>query len=162
MLAPVSRLRLVGMKAFGVLVVATLATLAIAVVGVLAGLLVVGTADGQLVTLSGSTIGWTAALARVGLVVVWTVGQLAAVGAVALAISACHRAPAGGAGRGARRADRVRGARARSRRWSGCSPTCSPPAGGPGRTRCATRCPTDGLVEPAPCGPAATCCWAAG
>ncbi len=33
LISPVSRLRLVGMKAFGVLVVATLATLAIAVVG---------------------------------------------------------------------------------------------------------------------------------
>ncbi len=58
LISPVSRLRLVVMKAFGVLVVATLATLAIAVVGVLAGLVVVGTADGQLVTLSGSTVSW--------------------------------------------------------------------------------------------------------
>jgi ABC-2 type transport system permease protein len=89
----VSRLRLVGMKAFGVMVVATLATLAIAVVGVLAGLIVVGTADGQLVTLSGTTLGWGAALARVALVVVWTIGQLAAVGAVALAISAITEHP---------------------------------------------------------------------
>jgi ABC-2 type transport system permease protein len=88
LISPVSRLRLVGMKAFGVLVVAALATLAIAVVGVLAGLIVVGTADGQLVTLSGSTVGWGAGLARVALVVVWTIVQLAAVGAVALAISA--------------------------------------------------------------------------
>lgn len=93
LLAPVSRLRLVGMKAFGVLVVATLATLAIAVVGVLAGLVVVGTADGQLVTLSGSTLSWGAALGRVALVAAWTVGQLAAVGAVALAISAVTEHP---------------------------------------------------------------------
>ena len=93
LISPVSRLRLVGMKAFGVLVVATLATLAIAVVGVLAGWIVVGTADGQLVTLSGSTVSWGAALARVGLVVVWTIGQLAAVGAVALAISAVTEHP---------------------------------------------------------------------
>jgi ABC-2 type transport system permease protein len=93
LISPVSRLRLVGMKAFGVLVVATLATVAIAVVGVLAGWIVVGTADGQLVTLSGSTVSWGAALARVGLVVVWTIGQLAAVGAVALAISAVTEHP---------------------------------------------------------------------
>jgi ABC-2 type transport system permease protein len=93
LISPVSRLRLVGMKAFGVLVVATLATLAIAVVGVLAGLIVVGSADGQLVTLSGSTVSWPAALARVALVVVWTIGQLAAVGAVALAISAVTEHP---------------------------------------------------------------------
>ena len=57
LLAPVSRLRLVGMKAFGVLVVAAAAVLALAVVGMLAGLLVVGEADGQLVTLSGTTLG---------------------------------------------------------------------------------------------------------
>jgi ABC-2 type transport system permease protein len=93
MISPVSRLRLVVMKAFGVLVVATLATLAIAVVGVLAGLTVVGTPDWQLVTLSGSTVSWGGALARVGLVVVWTVGQLVAVGAVALAISAVTEHP---------------------------------------------------------------------
>lgn len=93
LLAPVSRLALVGMKAFGVLVVATLATLVIAVVGVLAGLVVVGGADGQLVTLSGTAVGAGEALLRVGVVVVWTVGQLAAVGAVALAISSVTEHP---------------------------------------------------------------------
>lgn len=93
LLAPVGRLRLVGMKAFGVLVVATLAVLALAVVGVLAGLLVVGGAEGQLVTLSGTTVGLGEALARVALVVAWTVGQLAAVGAVALAVSAFTEHP---------------------------------------------------------------------
>nr|WP_239028693.1 ABC transporter permease subunit [Pseudonocardia acidicola] len=93
LLAPVGRLRLVGMKAFGVLVVAVLATGVIAVVGVLAGLVVVGGADGQLVTLSGTTVGLGDALGRVALVVVWTVGQLAAVGAIALAVSALTEHP---------------------------------------------------------------------
>jgi ABC-2 type transport system permease protein len=93
LVAPVGRLRLVVMKAYGVLVVATLATLALAVVGVVAGLVVVGGADGQLVTLSGTTVGVGEALARVALVVVWTVGQLAAVGAVALAISSFTEHP---------------------------------------------------------------------
>lgn len=93
MIAPVGRLRLVGMKAFGVLVVATLATAAIAVVGVLAGLLVVGGAEGQLVTLSGTTVGLGDALGRVVLVAAWTVGQLAAVGAIALAISSFTEHP---------------------------------------------------------------------
>ncbi|MEJ3659055.1 ABC transporter permease subunit [Actinomycetes bacterium KLBMP 9759] len=88
LVAPVGRLRLVGMKAFGVLLVATVATAGIAVVGLLAGFAVIGGADGQLITLSGTTLGFGDALARVALVVVWTVGQLAAVGAVALAISA--------------------------------------------------------------------------
>lgn len=93
LLSPVGRLRLVGMKAFGVLVVATLATSVIAVVGVVAGLVVVGGADGQLVTLSGTAVGLGEALGRVALVVAWVVGQLAAVGAVALAISAFTEHP---------------------------------------------------------------------
>jgi ABC-2 type transport system permease protein len=93
LLAPVGRLRLVAMKAVGVLVVAVAAVLTLAVVGVLAGLLVVGDAQGQLVTLSGTTVGIGAALGRVALVAVWTVGQLAAVGAVALAISAFTEHP---------------------------------------------------------------------
>jgi ABC-2 type transport system permease protein len=93
LLAPVSRLRLVVMKASGVLVVAVAAVLTLAVVGVLAGLLVVGGADGQLVTLSGTTLGLGDALGRVALVALWTVGQLAAVGAVALAISAFTEHP---------------------------------------------------------------------
>ncbi|MGH3587809.1 MAG: ABC transporter permease, partial [Pseudonocardia sp.] len=74
LIAPVSRLRLVGMKAFGVLLVATLAVLAITVVGVFAGLLVVGDAGGRMVTLSGTTLGLGEALARVALAAAWTVG----------------------------------------------------------------------------------------
>jgi ABC-2 type transport system permease protein len=93
LIAPVGRMRLVGMKAFGVLVVATLAVLALAVVGVVAGLVVVGGAEGQLVTLSGTTVGIGEALSRVALVVAWTVGQLAAVGAVALAVSSFTEHP---------------------------------------------------------------------
>ncbi len=98
LLSPVGRLRLVGMKAFGVLVVATLATTAIAVVGVLAGLIIVGDAAvsppaPQLVTLSGTTTGLGSAVGRVALVTGWTIGQLAAVGAVALAISAVTEHP---------------------------------------------------------------------
>ena len=92
LLAPVSRLRLVGMKAFGVLVVALLATVVIAVVGALAGVVLVGGADG-LVTLSGTTVGVGGALGRIVLVVAWTVGQLAAIGAVALAVSAWTEHP---------------------------------------------------------------------
>ena len=93
LVAPVGRLRLVAMKAFGVLVVAVLATLVIAVVGVLAGLTVVGLADGSLVTLSGTTVGFGDALARVALAAVWTVGQLVAVGAIALAVSSITEHP---------------------------------------------------------------------
>ena len=93
LLAPVGRVRLVVVKAFGVLVVAVCAVLALAVVGVAAGLLIVGDAQGQLVTLSGTTVGLGEALGRVALVAAWTVGQLAAVGAVALAISAVTEHP---------------------------------------------------------------------
>jgi ABC-2 type transport system permease protein len=93
LISPIGRLRLVGMKAFGVLVVATLAVTALAVVGVLAGLLVVGDAEGQLVTLSGTTVGVGDALGRVALVGIWTIGQLAAVGAVALATSSVTEHP---------------------------------------------------------------------
>jgi ABC-2 type transport system permease protein len=92
LIAPVSRLRLVGMKAFGVLVVAVLATGVIAVVGALAGVLLVGGTDG-LVTLSGTTVGVGGALGRIALAVAWTVGQLAAIGAVALAVSAWTEHP---------------------------------------------------------------------
>jgi ABC-2 type transport system permease protein len=93
LLAPVGRLRLVVMKAFGVLVVATLAVLVIIVVALLAALVVVGSADGQLVTLSGTTVSFGEALGRVAVVGVWAVGQLAAVGAIALAVSALTEHP---------------------------------------------------------------------
>lgn len=93
LLAPVSRLRLVGVKAFGVLVVALAAALVIAVIGVIAGMVVVGDADGQMVTLSGTTLGFGAGIARVALVAIWVVGQLAAVGAVALAVSSLTEHP---------------------------------------------------------------------
>ena len=93
MLAPVGRLRLVAVKAVGVAVVAVVATLLIAVVGVVAGLVVVGGADGTLITLSGTTVSLGEALGRVALVAAWTVGQLLAVGAVALAVSAFTEHP---------------------------------------------------------------------
>jgi ABC-2 type transport system permease protein len=93
LLAPVGRLRLVAVKAVGVLTVAVVAVLVVAVVGVLAGLVVVGGAEGSLVTLSGTTLGVGEALGRVALVAVWTVGQLAAVGAIALAISSVTEHP---------------------------------------------------------------------
>jgi len=93
LLAPIGRLRLVAMKACGVLVVAATAVAALAVVGVLAGLLVVDGPGDQLITLSGTTVGFGDALGRVALVAVWTLGQLAAVGAVALAVSALTEHP---------------------------------------------------------------------
>ena len=92
LLSPVGRLRLAAMKAFGVLVVGAVCVLVIAVVGVLAGWVVVGT-PGSMVTLSGTTLGAGEAVGRVALAALWTVGQLAAVGAVALAISSYTEHP---------------------------------------------------------------------
>lgn len=93
LLAPVGRGRLVAMKAVGVLAVAVLAVLVIAVVGVITGMVVVGGPGGTLITLSGTTLGLGEALGRVALVAGWTVVQLLAVAAVALAISAFTEHP---------------------------------------------------------------------
>lgn len=92
LLAPVSRLRLVGMKSAGVLAVAVVAVLLVAGVGLLTGLVAVGGGDG-LLTLSGTTVGVGSALGRLGVALAWTVLQLAAVGAVALAVSSVTEHP---------------------------------------------------------------------
>jgi len=55
------------------------------------GLVLVG--GGSLVTLSGTVLGLPEALGRVLIVVVWALGQLAAIAAVALAISAFTEHP---------------------------------------------------------------------
>ncbi|HSK58984.1 MAG TPA: ABC transporter permease subunit [Actinomycetospora sp.] len=93
LVAPVGRVRLVVMKAAGVLAVAVLAVLVVAVVGVLTGLVVVGGPGGTMITLSGTTLGFGEALGRVALVAGWTVVQLLAVAAVALAVSAFTEHP---------------------------------------------------------------------
>jgi ABC-2 type transport system permease protein len=93
LLAPVGRGRLVVMKAAGVLTVAVLAVVVIAVVGVVTGLIVVGGPSGTMITLSGTTLGLGEALGRVALVAAWTLGQVLAVAAVALAISAFTEHP---------------------------------------------------------------------
>jgi ABC-2 type transport system permease protein len=89
LLAPVSRLRLVGIKAVGVLAVVLAAVAVISLVGALAGTVIVGNsaAGGGLLTLSGTALGVGDAIGRVALAAAWTVVQLAAVGAVALAVS---------------------------------------------------------------------------
>jgi ABC-2 type transport system permease protein len=91
LLAPVGRVRLVGIKAFGVLVLTVLAVTVVAVSGVLTGLIIVGS-DG-LVTLSGTTLPFGQALGRVALAVGWSSVQMAAVGAIALAISSLTEHP---------------------------------------------------------------------
>lgn len=86
LLSPVSRVRLVSVKAAGVAVVVLLAVAAIAVVGVVTGWIVVG-GDG-LITLSGTVLSPGAALGRVALAAGWVAVQMAAVAALALAVSA--------------------------------------------------------------------------
>jgi ABC-2 type transport system permease protein len=92
LLAPVSRPRLVLLKASGVLAMAVLAVAVVTVLGTVAGTLIIGGGD-HLLTLSGSTVSTGEALRRIALAAAWTVLQLAAVGAVALAVSALTERP---------------------------------------------------------------------
>jgi ABC-2 type transport system permease protein len=89
LLAPVSRTRLVVVKAIGVLAVAVAAVAAVAMLGMVTGLVLIGPSGSThgMLTLSGTEVGPGSALLRVSLAAAWTVGQLAAVGAVALAVS---------------------------------------------------------------------------
>ncbi|MBA8822918.1 ABC-2 type transport system permease protein [Saccharopolyspora lacisalsi] len=91
LLAPVGRVRLVWVKATGVLVMTVLSVAVIAVVGVLTGLVIVGS-DG-LVTLSGTTLPLTGAIGRVALAAGWSMTQMAGIGAIALAVSALTEHP---------------------------------------------------------------------
>ena len=92
LLAPVGRGRLLVVKAVGVLAVAVFAVTAVAVLGIATGFVLVGE-PGGLLTLSGTEVGVGSGLLRVALAALWTVGQLAAVGAVALAISSATDHP---------------------------------------------------------------------
>lgn len=91
LLAPVSRGRLLVVKALGVAVVVVAAVALVCVVGVLTGLVMNGF-DG-LTTLSGTTVGIPETIGRVAVAAGWVTGQLFAVGAVALAISSATEHP---------------------------------------------------------------------
>jgi ABC-2 type transport system permease protein len=91
LIAPISRARLLGVKAFGVGTVVFIATAAVALVGLVTGVILVGT-DG-LITLTGNTLSLGDALARIGLSVVWVTFQVWAVAAIALAVSAFTEHP---------------------------------------------------------------------
>ncbi|MDT8911515.1 ABC transporter permease subunit [Amycolatopsis sp. PS_44_ISF1] len=91
LIAPVSRGRLLTVKAFGVATVSAVAVLAMVVTGVVTGLVINGT--GSLFTLSGTTLSLWEALGRILLVAAWIVLQLWAVGAVALALSSFTEHP---------------------------------------------------------------------
>ena len=91
LVAPVGRVRLLVVKTFGVAVAVLAATLVIAIVGMITGLVVIGS-HGML-TLDGTTLGFGAAAARVALAAGWVAVQVWAVCAVALAVSACTDHP---------------------------------------------------------------------
>lgn len=91
LLAPVSRVRLLGVKAFGVAVLTLLAVTILAVVAVIAGLLILG--GGGMLTMSGTELPFGESLGRVALLVVLVTIQVWAVAAVALAISATTEHP---------------------------------------------------------------------
>jgi ABC-2 type transport system permease protein len=91
MVAPVGRIRLLGIKAFGIAVMSLFAVTLMAVVGAITGVILFGM-DGML-TVSGSTLSTGAALGRIVLTILLVTFQMWAVAAVALAISACTEHP---------------------------------------------------------------------
>ncbi|MFL6124635.1 ABC transporter permease [Actinophytocola sp.] len=91
LLTPVSRVRLLAVKAVGVAVLSFVAVAIIAVVSIIAGVTILG--GGGLLTMSGSTLPVGPSLGRIGLMVVLVTIQVWAVAAVALAISAATEHP---------------------------------------------------------------------
>lgn len=91
LVAPVSRVRLLAVKAFGVAVLTFVAVAIIAVVGVIAGMTILG--GNGLLTMSGTTLPFGTSLARIALLAVLVTIQVWAVAAVALAISASTEHP---------------------------------------------------------------------
>jgi ABC-2 type transport system permease protein len=91
LVAPVSRVRLLVVKSFGVATAVLTACVLIAVVGMVIGYVVLG--SHQLLTLSGTELTFGQALARVAIAVGWVTVQVWAVCAVALAVSACTEHP---------------------------------------------------------------------
>lgn len=91
LLAPVSRGRLLLVKALGVATFTLVAATLIALTGALTALVINGA--GTLYTLSGTTLSLPGAVGRIALAVAWVTLQLWAVGAIALAISAFTEHP---------------------------------------------------------------------
>jgi ABC-2 type transport system permease protein len=91
LLAPVSRARLLAVKAFGVAVLVLLAVTVMSVVGVIAGLTILG-GDGML-TMSGTTLEFWPSLGRIALLTLLVTVHVWAVAAVALAVSAATDHP---------------------------------------------------------------------
>jgi len=91
LLTPVSRGRLLAVKAFGVATVSLVAVTVMAATGMITGLIING--PDSLFTLSGTTLSVWETLGRLVVAIGWVTLQLWAVGAVALAISASTEHP---------------------------------------------------------------------
>ena len=91
LLAPVSRVRLLAVKAFGVAVLTFTAVVILTVVGILAGVTILG-GDG-LLTMSGNVLPIGESLGRIAFMAVLVTIQVWAVAAIALAISAATEHP---------------------------------------------------------------------
>jgi ABC-2 type transport system permease protein len=91
LLAPVSRVRLLAVKAFGVAVLTFTAVAILTVVGIIAGVTILG-GDG-LLTMSGNVLPVGESLGRIAFMAVLVTIQVWAVAAIALAISAATEHP---------------------------------------------------------------------
>lgn len=91
LLAPVSRVRLLAVKAFGVAVVSAGAAVITALVAFVTGLVIAG--PDSLVTVSGTTLPVGEGLWRVVVATGWVIVQMWAIGAIALAVSASTEHP---------------------------------------------------------------------
>lgn len=91
LLAPVSRVRLLAVKAFGVAVVSMAATVMTALIAFVTGLIIAG--PDSLVSISGTTLPVGDALWRVVVATLWVTVQMWAIGAIALAVSASTEHP---------------------------------------------------------------------
>lgn len=91
LLAPVSRIRLLAVKTFGVAVVSAGAALTTALIAFVTGLIIAG--PDKLVSISGSTLSVGDGLWRVLLATGWVIVQMWAIGAIALAVSTATEHP---------------------------------------------------------------------
>jgi ABC-2 type transport system permease protein len=91
LLAPISRVRLLAIKAFGVAIVSLAATVMSALIAYITGLFIAGT--DSLITISGTTLGVGEGLERVLIATLWVVVQMWAIGAIALAVSSATSYP---------------------------------------------------------------------
>nr|WP_042190040.1 ABC transporter permease subunit [Kibdelosporangium sp. MJ126-NF4]CEL19056.1 putative ABC transporter integral membrane protein [Kibdelosporangium sp. MJ126-NF4]CTQ95142.1 putative ABC transporter integral membrane protein [Kibdelosporangium sp. MJ126-NF4] len=91
LLAPVSRVRLLAVKAFGVAVVSAAAAVMTALIAFVTGLIIAG--PDSLVSISGATLPVGEGLWRVTVATGWVIVQMWAIGAIALAVSAATEHP---------------------------------------------------------------------